>query len=107
MLSMKELKKKLSEPKGLRLQRYQYIVGLSLHLSILYRGNIFPIDILDKSMIPVKLGETFWQNFYENNNDNNLKVDLDLVQEVQEEAQIKEEVAKSRVLYLYNTCIKE
>jgi len=33
-------------------------------------------------MIPIELGEAFWwgQNFDENNNDNNLRVDLDLIQ---------------------------
>jgi len=60
-------------------------------------------------MIPVELGETSWRraNFRDRTNDDNLRVELDLVQEVREEAKIREEAAKLRAARRYNTRVRE
>jgi len=49
-------------------------------------------------MIHVELGEISWrrQSFQDEHNSDNLKVDLDLINEIKEEAQVKEEATKNR-----------
>jgi len=57
------------------------------------------------AMIPVELGETSWRrvSFDEQSNDNNLRAELDMVQEVREEARVRAEAAKLRAARRYNT----
>jgi len=59
-------------------------------------------------MIPVELGEASWrqERFGEQNNDDNLRADLDLVQEMLEEARIRAEAAKMRAARRYNTWVR-
>jgi len=61
------------------------------------------------SMILVKLRETSWrrQQFDESHNNDELRVNLFLVHEIREEAQIREEVAKLIVAQRYNTKVQE
>ena len=61
------------------------------------------------AMIPVELGEVSWRraNFDEESNEGSLRVNLDLVQEVQEEARVREEAAKLRAARRYNTRLRE
>ena len=56
-------------------------------------------------MIPVELGEASWrpEHFNEQSNGDNLHADLDMVQEVREEARIRTEAAKLRAARRYNT----
>ena len=60
-------------------------------------------------MILVELGEVSWRiaNFDEESNANSLRVNLDLVQEVREEARVREEAAKLRAPRRYNTRLRE
>lgn len=59
-------------------------------------------------MIPVEFGETSWQrqNDDEQYNDVNLIIELNLVHEIWEEVQVKEEVARSKVTKRYNTNVR-
>jgi len=60
-------------------------------------------------MIPVELVETSWRrtNFDEQCKDDNLRANLDLVQEVREEARIHEEAAKLRAARRYNFRVRQ
>jgi len=61
------------------------------------------------AMILIELGETSWrrQQLDEDNIDANLRVTLDLVHEIWEEAQVREEVANLKVARRYNTRVHE
>jgi len=60
-------------------------------------------------MISVELEEVSWRraNFDEESNPNRLRVDLDLIQEVREEARVRDEAAKLRAARRYNTQLRE
>jgi len=59
-------------------------------------------------MIPVELGEASWQwqNFNEDKNNDNIRIELDFIHEIREEAQVREEVAKNRATQHYNTRVR-
>jgi len=60
-------------------------------------------------MIPVKLGEASWrrQHFDKPSNDIKFREDLDLIYEIREDVQVREEEAKQRVALCYNTRVRE
>jgi len=94
-----ELRKKLCQIKGLWAEEIPGIPwGYHYTPQSSTKETPYRITYGSDATILLELGEVLWRrrNYQEEDNDDNLRVELDLVQEVQDEARVGEEAAKIR-----------
>jgi len=106
---LSELKKRLGQLKGLWAEEIPSILwGYHYTSQSSTKETPYRLTYRTDAMIPVELGEASWRrvSFDERSNDNNLCADLDMVQEVREEARIRAEAAKLRAVRRYNTRVR-
>jgi len=106
---LSELKKRLGQLKGLWAEEIPSILwGYHCTPQSSTKETPYRLTYGTDAMIPVELGEASWrqERFGEQNNDDNLRADLDLVQEMLEEARIRAEAAKMRAARRYNTWVR-
>jgi len=106
---LSELKKRLSQLKGLWAEEIPSILwGYHCTPQSSTKETPYRLPYGTDAMIPVELEEASWrrEHFDEQSNGDNLRADLDMVQEVREEARIRAEAAKLRATRRYNTRVR-
>jgi len=106
---LSELKKRLGQLKGLWAEEIPNVLwGYHCTPQSSTKETPYRLTYGTDVMIPVELGEASWrrEHFDEQSNNDNLRADLDMVQEVLEEARIRAKAAKLRAARRYNTRVR-